>query len=155
MSDFVELFEEYLKSNQSQAGPVYLYGHTAGIKGLINLPGGKIISWSWDDTIRIWDATTASSSASLDHFEVEGVSVLDDTRIASWSYWDHSIRLWDVEKGTLLAEMTGDGGRVLAVRLLDDGHVMSWSEDGTTRVWESTGSLISTMQSGCAVECNP
>lgn len=88
-----------------------LSGHQAGIRGALILNNGNIVSWSWDDTVRIWHGSTGKPIAVCEHFEVEGVSILDNERFASWSYWDYGIRIWDSRTGIMKAEM-GHFGRV-------------------------------------------
>lgn len=91
-----------------------LTGHQAGVRGALILNNGNIVSWSWDDTVRIWHGSTGKPIAVCEHFEVEGVSALDNERFASWSYWDYGIRIWDSRTGIMKAEM-GHFGRVLMI----------------------------------------
>ena len=36
------------------ASPVVLYGHTEAVSALLPLPGGRLVSVSWDKTVRLW-----------------------------------------------------------------------------------------------------
>jgi WD40 repeat protein len=83
-----------------------LEGHTEAINGAAALRDGRILSWSDDETLRLWDG---QSGACLKVFKghtnrVAGAVALSDGRILSWSWggkkWEW--RLWDGQSGASL-----------------------------------------------------
>jgi WD40 repeat protein len=71
--------------------------------------GSKIVSGSWDNTIRLWDVQSGSELAVFKGHEPDVYSVAfspDGSKIVSGS-WDKTIRLWDVQSGSELAVFKG------------------------------------------------
>src|SRR5262249_8387048 len=63
----------------------------------------RILSWSDDDTLRLWDGTTGAALLTMRHDgAVNGAQMLHDGRILSWSD-DHKIRLWTIDFSSLRA----------------------------------------------------
>lgn len=76
-------------------------GHSAPITSLAVLPDGRIVSGSFDKTIRIWDLKTGSSTILGQYNHYMGtikLSVLSEHSFASCvaGSWDKKIRIWDL-----------------------------------------------------------
>ena len=70
-------------------------GHKNWVNGAAILDDGRILSWSDDTTLRLWDSNGAPLTTIKGHEEaVLGAAILDDGRILSWSS-DSTLRLWD------------------------------------------------------------
>ena len=77
-----------------------LEGHSSFVYSVAYSPDGtKIISGSWDNTIKIWDANYGVCLQTLEGHsdDVESVAYSPDgTKIISGS-WDKTIKIWGVE----------------------------------------------------------
>ncbi|KNC53339.1 uncharacterized protein AMSG_08839 [Thecamonas trahens ATCC 50062] len=152
-----------------------LKGHTNDVRGVIALPSADgqlpvLVSWSWDDTIRVWHAADDGTgamrytvdSASCEVLEghtkyVKGVIALTCADgqlpvLVSWS-WDNTIRVWHAaDDGTGAMRYTAESascevlkGHTSLVRGVialpsADGQLpilVSWSRDRTIRVWHA------------------
>lgn len=75
-----------------------LVGHQHCVSGALELRDGRILSWSLDWTLRLWDADGLSSDVLEGHSDqVHEALELKDGLIFSWSY-DKTLRLWGWHK---------------------------------------------------------
>jgi WD40 repeat protein len=114
--------------------------HQGSVRGAVYSPDGKrILSWSTDNTLRLWDAATgAAIGEPLRHQGWVGGAVYspDSKRILSWSL-DKTLRLWDAATGVAIGEpLRHEGGVTGAVYSPDGQHILSWSRDKTLRFWD-------------------
>jgi WD40 repeat protein len=86
-------------------------GHLDSVVGALLLEDGRrVLSWSLDNTIRVWDVASGQSLAALDEHQdsVSGVLLLGDGRHAlSWSR-DNTLRVWDLDKYFCMAMFMPD-----------------------------------------------
>jgi WD40 repeat protein len=117
-----------------------LSGHTGPVRGAHVLDGGRILSWSDDDTLRLWTADGAPNGPPLQGHTgpVVGAHVLDGGRILSWSQ-DGTLRRWTVDGAPDGPPLQGHTGPVWGAHVLDGGRILSWSDDGTLRRWTVDG----------------
>ncbi len=106
----------------------------------------RILSWSGDGTLRLWNAATgAPIGAPMKHDDaVWGAQFdKDERRILSWSY-DGTLKLWDVATGAPIGALMKHGGPVNGAQFdKDERRILSWSYDGTLRLWDAaTGAPI-------------
>ena len=124
-----------------------LEGHNKSVSGAQVLPDGRLLSWSLDNTLRLWDGQTGAPLATLSgHTKpVNGAQVLADGRLLSWSH-DNTLRLWDGQTGAPLATLSGHTDSVNGAQVLADGRLLSWSRDNTVRLWDGlTGAPLATL----------
>ncbi|HPA17496.1 MAG TPA: DUF4062 domain-containing protein, partial [Verrucomicrobiae bacterium] len=83
-------------------------GHAGWVNSALALPGGRILSWSRDNTLRLWDGGSGAPLAVLERHvgNVRGALALGDDRLLSWSE-DATLRLWDGRSGAPLAVLEG------------------------------------------------
>ncbi|NOG48888.1 MAG: hypothetical protein HND48_05100 [Chloroflexi bacterium] len=106
----------------------------------------RILSWSGDDTAKVWDAQSGDEILTLRHIDwVEGARFSqDETRILTWSY--DSVFVWR-DSGERLGEFRHDMLVTGAVWNQSEDYVLSWGWDGTARVWDAralTGEVVPT-----------
>ncbi|MFT6181737.1 MAG: serine/threonine protein kinase/WD40 repeat protein [Paracoccaceae bacterium] len=94
--------------------------------------------------IGLWEAESGKEIAMLPESAEGGlhtgvISAMDfnrDGSLLASSSWDHSVRLWDFAKGSLLRTFLGHRGEVWSVSMSPDGDfVASGSKDGKVKIW--------------------
>jgi WD40 repeat protein len=106
------------------------------VNGALELTDGRILSWSCDKTLRLWDGQSDAPLATLvGHTRIVwGALELSDGRILSWSH-DKTLRLWDGQTGAPLSILEGHTAAVIDAIVLPDKQILSWSEDNTLCLW--------------------
>jgi WD40 repeat protein len=136
-------------------------GHTNAVVGALELTDGRLLSWAWDHTLRLWDSQSGVLLTTLDGCgPVKGALELTDGRLLSWG--GDTLRLLDKQSGMLLATLAGHTGEVRGALELTDDRLLSWggdtlrldeqsnmlsrAEDHTLRLWDrQSGVLLATL----------
>lgn len=120
-----------------------LEGHESAVKGARMLKSGKILSWSFDSSLRIWDNNGVLMRTLQGHTrEINGAIEISDDKILSWSE-DNILIIWQGMTGKSIHILKGHSGAVKGAFVFPNGNVLSWSSDGTMRIWEcADGSCI-------------
>lgn len=112
-----------------------LVGHSQPVDGVQVLDDGRLLSWSRDCTLRVWNLTDGSQRILRGHSgHVEGVRFLTDGRVLSWSGSDATMRVWDLDSAEAV-DLVGHEGGVLGAQPLDNERILSWGGDRTLRLW--------------------
>ena len=122
-------------------------GHINWVNCVAVLSDGRVVSGSWDCTLRVWDAATGQCLQTLEGHTnvVTCVTDLQDRWVVSGSR-DGTLRVWDVATGQCLQTLKGHTNWVNCVSVLPDGRVVSGSYDNTVRVWNATsGQCLQTL----------
>src|SRR5712672_2329930 len=141
-----------VKSGKTAIWPVIqniFHGHSNVVSSVAFSPdGSRIVSGSWDNTIRLWDAETGDAIGNPLEGHSKPVNSVgfspDGSRIVSGSF-DNTIRLWDAETGNAIGKpLEGHSSYVYSVAFSPDGsRIVSGSSDNTIRLWDAeTGDAI-------------
>ncbi|MBN2271248.1 MAG: protein kinase [Sedimentisphaerales bacterium] len=141
-------WEWYYLWNISDQALMTLVGHTMEVCSVAFGPDGRrIISGSYDNTLKVWDAESGAELMTLRGHAYRVYSIAfsaDGRRIVSGS-GDKTLKVWNVENGTEVMTMRGHRDAVSSVAFSADGRrIVSGSYDNTLKVWdvENGGELM-------------
>jgi WD40 repeat protein len=119
---------------------------------LLTQDGRRILSWSSDKTLRLWDANTGEPVGSVMRHDgpVSGVLLTqDEKRILSRS--GNTLQLWDPATGQPIGSAIRHSGPVSGVLLTQDGRrILSWARD-TLRLWDITWPNGNLLELACSL----
>jgi tetratricopeptide (TPR) repeat protein len=127
-------------------GPVFKSG-SSPVYGVAFSPDGrKVLTGSWDDSARLWDASTGDLIRTFEHREprVRAVAFSPDGRTILTGGGDGVARMWEAGTGKPVGEPLRHQQEVRAVAFSPDGRmILTGSGDRTAQLWEvATGKRI-------------
>ena len=142
--DALSVFQE---GRATDAQILAITGHTDRVRSAAFAPDGRrVVTASFDDTARIWDAKTGQQVILLnghtDH--LSSASFSSDNRLVVTASGDQTARIWDAQTGHEIVRLTGHAGPVRSAAFSNDSRfVVTASFDKTARVWDvATGREI-------------
>ena len=131
-----------------------LTGHTEGLAAFHSTAwspdGSRILTASWDDTARIWDAKTGEAVLIVAGHTDDLYGAYwngDGSRILTVSE-DRTARVWDANSGEELVTLSGhEGGVEWATWSPDEGRILTDDDElGIVQVWDAeTGQRLLTL----------
>ena len=139
-----------------------------GVKKAVELSNGNILSWSGDDTFRLWEGDTGEPIYVFKHGDADENSGADAKELSDgrllFLHAD-SICLWDATTGELLKVLfedevdddETDDEEVdvfvpIGILSLSDGNILVWSED-SMRLWDGqSGEVLKEVSDDYTIE---
>eukprot|EP00049_Salpingoeca_infusionum_P012038 m.213571 g.213571 ORF g.213571 m.213571 type:complete len:2376 (-) comp15086_c0_seq1:317-7444(-) len=125
--------------------------HSSKVTALKAIPAlgqtDRLISASYDDTVRIWDPETGEQTLLFSGHDddVNGVAISSDGTFAVTACDDGTVLMWSTQDGHVMQRFNGRHKKyVLAIDLSRDGrYIASGSMDETAIVWSTeTGEIV-------------
>ncbi|MGB3207593.1 MAG: WD40 repeat domain-containing protein [Crinalium sp.] len=118
-----------------------LSGHSGFVSSLaITLDGQKLISGSWDDTIKIWNLSTGELLDTLEAHtdDVECVAIAPEGQTLVSAGWDNdsTIKIWDLNTSNLLHSIYCEDSVVLVAITPDGQKIVSGETKNVIKVWD-------------------
>ncbi len=113
------------------------FAHDSPVNGIkVTGDESRLLSWSSDGAIKLWDMTKAEPLQIWRHEDVyRAIFTRDESRVLSWSSGG-TLKLWDANKAEPLQVWKHDQRVFGAVFTRDESRVLSWSWDGTVKLWD-------------------
>ncbi len=111
-------------------------GHEDCVNGALELADGRIVSWSDDGTVRVWnaDGSVAGPAFPKQELPVQHVfSIADDGYLIAVD--DHAIRYLSMKARTVVATMSKHAHPILDAFCRRSGNVLSRDLDGRVLEW--------------------
>lgn len=124
-----------------------LEGHTHRIGGALELKDGRIVTWSEDNTIRLWTEGGGFLGALHGHTDkIIRVFELDNGELLSSSA-DKQLLIWDTQKAA--PPRKAHRKDISGLLQLDNGSIVTWSNtEGVIRIWDKRGKHLRSEKAG-------
>ncbi|MDX2078433.1 MAG: hypothetical protein SFZ02_18515 [bacterium] len=114
-------------------------GHTGFIRGVLELSDGRILSWSTDFTLRIWNKMGEQLKILETHSNpIDNAIQLSDSRIVSSGFNGHAF-LWDSD-GNFLASLKSHVGSPHVYPLIDGRLLTRWAN--LLYIWDTNSQAV-------------
>ncbi len=134
-----------LRHAGAQLPETRLTGHTDPVYDVRFSPDGRwIVTGSFDNTVRLWDASTRQAVRTMTgHSQlVLCVAVSPDSRWIASGSMDRTIRIWEIPNNAPLGDVTQHAGGARAVAVAANGTVATAGADRRLRLFDADGKLL-------------
>ncbi len=141
-SEAISVFQE---TRAADAELAVLSGHGGLVYSARYSPdGSRIVTASFDKTVRVWDARTGVQLQLLHAGFAMSTSYSPDGNRILTASTDKTARIWDVSTGDQITVLSGHGDRVNSAAYSGDGtRIVTASSDKTARIWDAhTGAQL-------------
>jgi WD40 repeat protein len=132
---------------ESQVSAVLRDGHTTAVRGIGFSPDGKyVVTASWDNTARVWEAASGTSVSVLrEHTQpVNSATFSNDGRYILTASHDGHARVWEGWQSqtprvvaTLSESINSESKKMWTAAFSPDGkYVLTGGDEGNVRVWD-------------------
>jgi WD40 repeat protein len=125
-------------------------GHT-GTVWTVAIHADRIASGGEDATVRLWRMTGEPLHVLKGHERnVWSIAFSPDGQLLASGSFDHTVKLWRTDTGTLARTLTGHKQAIVGVAYGPDGTLIaSGGDDSTARLWRAgDGALLHTLTGG-------
>jgi len=137
-----------------------LEGHTQCVSSVIWITEKRIISGSWDHSIKQWDVETGTVVDTLHGSRVIcGITYNDTTKLIASAHTDKTIRLWDLrsnDSALVLKSFASHKEWVASVAWHPQvsNLLVSGSHDATVKLWDTRSNIpLHTLNSSDKIFC--
>ncbi|AMV21046.1 protein kinase domain-containing protein [Planctomyces sp. SH-PL14] len=121
--------------------------HGAVASARFSPDGAKVVTGSWDNSAKIWQAETGQALLKLEHGHdgyINATVYSPDGRLILTASDDGTAKLWDAATGKILRTLKGHTDRVRSATFSRDGsQILTTSNDKTARLWNTaTGEQV-------------
>ena len=129
-----------------------LAGHSGGISVLVTVTDERIVSGSYDGTLRVWDVKKGICVGVLQaDVRVYALARLSARQVVSGGA-DRVLKVWNVEERKVHRTLAGHDMWVNDISVFDENRVVSASHDGTLKLWDvDSGRCLQTIHHDCPV----
>ncbi len=141
-SRWLHLISSYQESHTSLRT---FAGHTKQVIACDFSPdGAKLVSASWDKTLRIWDVKSGQCDQTLIGNKAVNACRFspDGKRIVSGGY-EKTLIIWDARTGEPIINLVGHSGKINSCQYSPDGkQIISAGEDKSIKIWDSSSGQL-------------
>ncbi|NWI16570.1 APAF factor, partial [Crypturellus soui] len=125
---------------------VFLRGHKEAVRDFRLLENSKLLSWSFDGTVKVWNIMTgkAEKDFTCHRDTVLSCAVSPDGNKFSSASADKTAKIWSFESSSVLHELNGHEACVRCCTFSSDNKLLATGDDkGEIRIWDTlTGELL-------------
>src|SRR5262249_31159727 len=114
--------------------------------GVDRFSGRKVLTWTSDDAVRLWDLNSDRESARWRHAAAKGAPICLEAGKIITVEDDHTMKLWDSQTGQSLLTITDRPAKITTF-YSDGQRIFSGHDDGTIKLWDlASGRQVDTMR---------